>query len=109
MPSIHAISDLRNYTRVLRQVGRGQPVFLTKNGRGRFVLQDIADYEERQAVRRFGPYEKGSVTLDEVFGCLHRPGQPTLSIEEMDEAIGRAVCERHEIYKAPKTRKKPSP
>ena len=109
MPSIHAISDLRNYTAVLRQVGRGNPVFLTKNGRGRFVLQDIADYDERQAVRRFGPYEKGSVTLDEVFGCLHRPGQPTLSIEEMDEAIGRAVCERHEIYKTPKTRKRPSP
>lgn len=109
MPSIHAISDLRNYTTVLRQVGRGKPVFLTKNGRGRFVLQDIADYEERQAVRRFGPYEKGSVTLDEVFGCLHRPGQPMLSVAEMDEAIGRAVCEGQGSYKAKKARKKPSP
>lgn len=108
MPNIHAISDLRNYTTVLRQVGRGNPVFLTKNGRGRFVLQDIADYEERQAVRRFGPYEKGSVKLAEVFGCLHRPGQPTLSIAEMDEAIGRAVCESQGVYKAKKARKKPS-
>lgn len=73
------------------------------------MLQDIADYEERQAVRRFGPYEKGSVTLAEVFGCLHRPGQSTLSVEEMDEAIGQAVCERHGSYKARKARKKPSP
>ena len=104
MPSIHAISDLRNYTTVLRQVGRGHPVFLTKNGRGRFVLQDIADYEERQAVRRFGPYEKGSVKWEDIVGCLHRPGQPRLSIADMDEAIGRAVCEANEIY----TPRKPS-
>lgn len=106
MPTIHAISDLRNYTAVLKQVARGNPVFLTKNGRGRFVLQDLADYEEHPPVRRFGPYKKGSVTLEEVAGCLHRPGQPRLSLTEMDEAIGAAVCETQGGYRARKVRKK---
>ena len=34
MPNIKPISDLRNYTEVLRDVAVGAPVFLTKNGRG---------------------------------------------------------------------------
>lgn len=108
MPSIHAISDLRNYTTVLRQVGRGNPVFLTKNGRGRFVLQDIADYEDRQPVRRFGPYEKGTVKLEEVAGCLQRAGQPRLSVADMEMAIATAVCEPKGTYKAPTPGKKPA-
>ena len=32
MPNIKPISDLRNYTEVLRDVEEGAPVFLTKNG-----------------------------------------------------------------------------
>ena len=34
MPNIKPISDLRNYTEVLRDIAVGEPVFLTKNGRG---------------------------------------------------------------------------
>lgn len=29
--------------------------------------------------------------LDKVVGILHRPGVPALSVEEMDQAIARAV------------------
>ena len=43
MPKIKPISDLRNYNEVLRDVSVGEPVFLTKNGRGRYALVDIAD------------------------------------------------------------------
>ena len=32
------LSDLRNYGEVLRDVAVGQPVFLTKNGRGRCAV-----------------------------------------------------------------------
>ncbi|MDR0671419.1 MAG: type II toxin-antitoxin system Phd/YefM family antitoxin [Oscillospiraceae bacterium] len=49
MPTIKPVSDLRNYNEVLRDVAIGEPVFLTKNGRGRYVLVDIADYEKTQA------------------------------------------------------------
>ena len=37
MPNIKPVSDLRNYGEVLRDVAVGQPVFLTKNGHGRYV------------------------------------------------------------------------
>lgn len=49
MPNIRPISDLRNYTDVLRDVTVGSPVFLTKNGHGRFALVDIQDYERMLA------------------------------------------------------------
>ena len=50
MPNIKPVSDLRNYNDVLRSCQDGAPVFLTKNGRGRYVLMDIQDYEKQQAV-----------------------------------------------------------
>ena len=75
MPNIKPISDLRNYTEVLHDVAAGEPVFLTKNGRGRYALLDIRDYEKMQATirlmndlakgRRSGETE-GWLTLEEV-------------------------------------------
>jgi len=50
MPSIKPVSDLRNYNEVLRACQTGEPVFLTKNGRGRYVILDIQEYERQQAV-----------------------------------------------------------
>jgi prevent-host-death family protein len=52
MPNIKPISDLRNYSDVLRDVAVGAPVFLTKNGRGRYAIIDIQDYEKTQATLR---------------------------------------------------------
>lgn len=49
MPNIKPISDLRNYSDVLRDVSVDAPVFLTKNGRGRYVIMDMQDYEKTQA------------------------------------------------------------
>jgi antitoxin Phd len=50
MPNIKPVSDLRNYNDVLRSCQIGEPVFLTKNGRGRYVLLDMREYEKQQAV-----------------------------------------------------------
>ena len=49
MPTIKPISDLRNYTEVLNDVAVGDPVFLTENGRSRYVIVDMYDYEKTQA------------------------------------------------------------
>ena len=49
MPNIKPISDLRNYTEVLQDVAVGAPVFLTKNGHGRYAIVDIQDFEKAQA------------------------------------------------------------
>ena len=46
MPTIKPISDLRNYGKVLRDVAVGAPVFLTKNGHGRYAVLDIDEYKE---------------------------------------------------------------
>ena len=52
MPNILPVSDLRNYNEVLKNCQVGEPVFLTKNGRGRFVVMDIEDYERDKAENR---------------------------------------------------------
>ena len=49
MPSIKPVSDLRNYSEVLRDIAVGNPVFLTRNGKGKYVLLDMEDYEKTQA------------------------------------------------------------
>ena len=46
MPTIKPISELRNYNRVLREVTVDSPVFLTKDGHGRFAIVDIRAYEK---------------------------------------------------------------
>ena len=45
MPKIMPLSDLRNYNTVLENVTEERPVFLTKNGRGRYAVVDISAYE----------------------------------------------------------------
>ncbi len=60
MPNIKPISDLRNYSEVLHDVAVGAPVFLTKNGRGRYAIVDMQDYEKMQAtIRLMNELEKG--------------------------------------------------
>ena len=49
MASIKPVSDLRNYNIVLKDCVKGSPVYLTKNGRGKFVLMDIEDFEREKA------------------------------------------------------------
>jgi len=75
MPNIKPVSDLRNYNEVLRTVAVGEPVFLTKNGRGRYALVDIEDYERTQATLKLmsqlaagekSGRENGWLTIDEL-------------------------------------------
>ena len=49
MPNIRPVSDLRNYTDVLKDISIDSPVFLTKNGRGRYAIIDMDEYERTQA------------------------------------------------------------
>ena len=67
MPNIKPISDLRNYSEVLHDVAVGAPVFLTKNGRGRYAIVDIQDYEKTQAtLGLMKELAKGWLTLEAV-------------------------------------------
>ncbi len=49
MPTIKPVSELRNYPEILKDVEVGKPIFLTKNGTGRYVILDIADYAAVEA------------------------------------------------------------
>ena len=72
MPKIKPISDLRNYNEVLRDVSIGEPVFLTKNGRGRYALLDIVDYEKTQAtIKLMSELHKGRVSGEEKGWVVH--------------------------------------
>ena len=60
---------------VLRDAAVGTPVFLTKNGRGRYVILDMQDFEKTQATLRLmnelakgrkSGEEKGWLTLEAV-------------------------------------------
>ncbi len=75
MPNIMPVSDLRNYNEVLKNVSVDEPVFLTKNGRGRYAIVDIEQYERREAIIKLmselsagekSGAEKGWVSLDDV-------------------------------------------
>ena len=80
MSSILPVSDLRNYNEVLKNCRAGEPVFLTKNGRGRFVVLDIEDYEKDrgekkllaklQEAKEAVADEKGWMSLDELKSAM---------------------------------------
>ncbi len=66
MPNIKPISDLRNYGEVLRDVAVGAPVFLTKNGRGKYAIMDMQDFERTQAtLQLMNELSKGRKSGDE--------------------------------------------
>ncbi len=52
MPNIRPVSDLRNNFKQISEVchEEGEPVFLTKNGRGDMVIMSIEQYEKQQAL-----------------------------------------------------------
>ncbi len=60
MPNIMPVSDLRNYNEVLHLVSENEPVFLTKNGRGKYAIVDIDEYERLiQTVKLLSELKKG--------------------------------------------------
>ena len=46
MPSIMPISDLRNYTEVLKEVDKKKRVYLTRNGHGAYAIMTVAEADE---------------------------------------------------------------
>lgn len=82
MPNIKPISDLRNYTEVLHDVAVGAPVFLTKNGRGKYAIVDMQDYEKNQAaLKLLGELAKGRISGEE---------NGWLSLEAVENHLGCA-------------------
>lgn len=80
MPNIKPISDLRNYNEVLHDVAIGAPVFLTKNGRGKYAILDMQDYEKTQATLKL---------MDELAkGRESGEKEGWLTLEAVEESLG---------------------
>ena len=82
MSHILPVSDLRNYNEVLKHCHKGEPVFLTKNGRGRFVVMDIEDYERERAEKKL------LRKLQEAEEAV-KNGDGWLTLEELKAAVGK--------------------
>ena len=82
MPNIKPVSDLRNYGEVLRDVAVGQPVFLTKNGHGRYAVIDMEEYQQYEKMKamnwllteldkgRVSGEQEGWLTVEDVLHTL---------------------------------------
>ena len=77
MPNIKPISDLRNYTEVLKETSEGAPVFLTKNGRGEYVILDMKDYDKMKELALMAESGKGEKSVKE---------EDWVSTEEVEES-----------------------
>ena len=81
MQNIMPISDLRDYNKVLRHCVNGEPVFLTKNGRGAFVLIDIKEYEfERQVTKLLARLQESEARVAN--------GERTMTVDELGKKLG---------------------
>ena len=80
MPNIVPVSDLRNYNAVIGQVSYGNPVYLTKNGRGDCAIIDIRELDELRAIiGLFSELEKGEASARK---------EGWISLEEAEKRLG---------------------
>ena len=90
MPCIKPVSDLRNYNEVLQYVAEGEPVYLTKNGRGAYAVLAIEDYEKLSSAMR--EYNYIETKLDEA-DRLAETVKERLSYEEVFDSLHRKIRE----------------
>ena len=79
MPTILPISDLRNYTDVLNRVDVDKPVYLTRNGRGTYVISKLDDYDrDATAEQLVAEIKKGEASAQD---------SPTVSVEDVAKSL----------------------
>ncbi len=83
MPNIKPISDLRNYTEVLKEVDISSRVYLTRNGHGQYGILTMAEIDEldryKAAYKLISKLEKAEERAD-------REGW--LSAEDVERELG---------------------
>ena len=51
MPIIKPISDLRNYTEILKEVDARERVYLTRNGHGAYTIMSMKEADELDRIK----------------------------------------------------------
>ena len=76
--SIKPVSALRDCNKLLKDVSKDNPVFLTKNGYGKYAIVDVESYTRFVNGMKLlkdleeASEEEGLYTVDEVFGDLDK-------------------------------------
>ena len=79
--SIKPISDLRNYNTVLSDCTVDSPVFLTKNGRGKYVIMDVEQYNAIMAeLKLIGKIVSAEQRISQ--------GEEYISLAELKQKLG---------------------
>ncbi|MDE5951282.1 MAG: prevent-host-death protein [Acetatifactor sp.] len=85
MPNIKPISDLRNYTEVLKQVDVSSRVYLTRNGHGEYGILTMSEIDEldrcRAAYTLFSQLKKAEERADK---------EGWISADELEKELGVA-------------------
>lgn len=85
MPNIKPISDLRNYTEVLKQVDASNRVYLTRNGHGEYgilTMSEIDDFDRcRAAYTLFSKLKKAEERADK---------EGWMSADDLEKELGVA-------------------
>lgn len=85
MPNIKPISDLRNYTEVLKQVDISNRVYLTRNGHGEYGILTMKEIDEldkyRAAYTLFSKLKKAEERADK---------EGWIAADELEKELGAA-------------------
>jgi len=86
---IKPISDLRNKFKEISEIchKEGEPIYLTKNGKGDLVVMSISAYEKREALLEL--YQKLSIAEQQ-----SREGAETIDHKEMIKKLKRRLNEK---------------
>lgn len=83
MPNIKPISELRNYTSVIKEVGYGSRVYLTKNGYGNIAMIDMQELDELE--KQLALY-KLKYELSVAENSIKKDG--TITADELEAELG---------------------
>lgn len=83
MPNIKPVSDLRNYTNVVKDVSYGNRVYLTKNGHGTIAMIDMKELDEME--KQLALY-KFRLSMQEAERSVQEEG--TVSIDDLKKELG---------------------
>ena len=86
METMVPVSDLRFYDRALHDVGEGQHVILTKNGKPKYVITDYNEWKKMNAtIELFTALQKGVQSFE---------SEPTLSLDQLKSRMADRLDEQ---------------
>lgn len=91
MPNIKPVSDLRNYTEVLKEVDVSNRVYLTRNGHGQYGILTMAEIDELDR------YKAAYTLFSKLKNAEERAGREGwISADDLEKELGVQILKRLE-------------